>query len=465
MEHHESTEPIQRRLFGTHGIRGLVNEIITPTLAHDLGHSFGTTLGSNKTVVVARDPRNSSTSLEQALMTGLIDSGCRVRKLGMTATPVLSFTMKDSHFDGGVMITASHNPPLYNGFKFYSYDGSSISREQERIIEKTYFGKRCRSSRSEKQPVEEQITGSEDHYIESVKKRINPGLVESSDLEVVVDCGDAATSSITPRILREIGCKVFAINCKPDGSFSHRPLEPLAENLGQLIQLVKEKKASLGVAHDGDGDRSAYIDENGSYVQGDRIFALLCYHVLKDHPGGAIATPVNSSNVIVDVARMVDARVYWTPVGEPEFVAQMKRVNAEIGGEENIGVVFRDWSWGREGPFSVANVIEIIAEMKKPLSEILAMFPKYESVKTAVRFQKAKYDRLRKRALAIIERGIPQNYDQLLTMDGLKAYYGEDWLLIRPSGTESLFRVFSESRDARRCRELADAGVKAVKQC
>ena len=453
-----------RRLFGTHGIRGLVDDVINPHLALDLGYSFDVMLGPSKKVLVAHDPRTSSQALEDALVSGLLDSGCNIKRLGMTATPILSFTMRNLTVDAGVMITASHNPPQYNGIKFYASDGSSLSREDEKVLQDIYFDRRFSVVDYRQKGREEEVRGSEERYIESIKSRFDRDVIEKTNIKVVVDCGDGATSYLTPRILKEIGCKVQAINCTPDGLFVHRPLEPVAENLGQLIELVTNAGASLGVAHDGDGDRSAYIEEKGNFIQGDRIFALLCHHILKDHPRGAIVTPVNTSNVIIDAAEMVKAKVYWTPVGEPEFVATMKKTNAEIGGEENVGVVFRDWSWGREGPFSVANVIEVMAEMKKPLSEILSIFPRYESVKTLVRLTDDKYNRLRESGVGIIENKIPRGYDRLLTMDGLKAYYGDDWLLIRPSGTEPLIRIFAESRDAKRCRELANAGVEAVKE-
>jgi len=454
----------QSKLFGTHGVRVTVGDELTSELALNLGYALGTQLGEGRTVAIAYDPRTSSTLLENALTAGLLDCGCNVRRLGMTPLPVLSFGIRYLHTDAGVMITASHNPPEYNGIKFYSSDGSAFTYQQDLEVENIYMSRKFSPASYTKKGKSEIVSDLGSAYIEAVKRYLDCRLISERDFSVVLDGGGGAASYLTPKLLTALGYKTIAINCEPNGLFAERPLEPRPENLTLLMKTVKEKQASLGAAHDGDGDRSAYVDEEGNFIQGDRILALICHHVLKSHPGGTIVTPVNTSSVILDVAELVKAKVEWTAIGEPSVLERMKEKNAEIGGEENVGLMFPKWSWAREGPFAISMVLNIMAEEGRKISALLKEYPEYYSVKMNVPVPNGIFQKNKKRIMANIQKMLPDDYDNIVAIDGYKVFYGKNWLLVRSSGTEPLFRIFVEASGKKEASKLAALGRNIINE-
>jgi phosphomannomutase/phosphoglucomutase len=453
------------RLFGTHGIRGIVGKSITPELALGLGRALGTYEGKAKRVLIGHDTRTSSELLEHAFISGVLDSGCNVTKLGMIPLPTLAFALRNIRSDAGVMITASHNPPEFNGIKFYDADGSAFTSHRDSAIEDLYCQQQFTvADYANKGKLDEDREVLE-HYLASIVDRVDGRSIRERNLKIVVDAGGGAASHVTPSLLERLSCTVVKSNCEPDGLFRGRPLEPRPENLSKLQSLVKQHGADVGVAHDGDADRTAYVDENGNFIQGDRILALLCYYVLKDRPGNTIVTPLITSSVTDDAASLVKATVVRTAVGEPAVVEKMKETNALIGGEENVGLILRDWSWAREGPFAVALVLEIMAKMKQSISALLGMFPLYEMKKLDIPFvAEGDYEGQKHKVMQAIERNLPKHCLDVETVDGFKILFDDGWLSIRPSGTEFKFRVFAEARRQQRVEELASLGEQLVQQ-
>ncbi|RLI25563.1 phosphoglucosamine mutase [Candidatus Bathyarchaeota archaeon] len=448
--------------FGTFGLRGVANVDLTPQLALKIGLCMANYLGPGKTVVVGRDPRTSSAMLSMAVSSGLLSGGCNVKDVGLVTTPALSFAVKTLKADGGVMITASHNPPEWNGIKLWNGDGSGFSRTQDRVIEDML-------RRGEFRHVDwshigrlERVEGIPDMYVEGILSRVDVDTIRRRGYRVVLDCGGGSACYSSPKLLRKLGCDLKVINCRPDGFFKQRLPEPRPENLSRLMETVRSIGADLGVAHDGDADRAAFIDEKGRYVQGDRILALICLNYLRNRPKGLIVTTVITSSVIYDVAEMVGARVILTPVGEPYVVEKMKETGAEIGGEENVGLIVRDWVWSREGAYAVALVLELMAKEGRSLSELSESLPRYEQAKLNVRCDREVFPLIKHRVIELVKEMLPKDYDRLVTIDGVKAYYGRNWVLVRPSGTEPLFRVFAEAEDKTTLEELKRLGVKAT---
>lgn len=433
--------------FGTAGIRGIANRDLTPQLAIRVGLCMAGYLGPGKSIVVGRDTRVSSDMIAMAVISGLLSGGCNVEDVGVVATPTLSFAIKMLKADGGVMITASHNPSEWNGIKLWNFDGTIFTRNQDREVEELM----CKS---ENYFVPwgsigsfRRVEGIPDMYVRAILNRIDTEAVKSRNYRVVLDCGGGAACFSSPKLLRGLNCKLTTLGCEPDGLFRMRNPEPRPENLSKLIETVKFTSSDLGIAHDGDGDRTSFIDENGNYVQGDKILALICLNYLRNKPGSVIVTTVITSSVVFDVAEKIGAKVALTPVGESCVVEKMKETGAEIGGEENIGLIVRDWVWSREGIYAAALVLDIMAREKRPLSQLLSELPNYEQAKLSVKCDGNVYQLIKHDVIRIVREMLPRDYDDIVTIDGIKVYYGRSWILVRPSGTEPLFRVFVEAED------------------
>jgi len=454
----------KKRLFGTFGYRGLANKDLSPGVALSLGATLASYLGKGKTVVVAHDPRTSSEMFERALTTGLMSHGCNVKTVGLTPTPTLSFAIPYLKADAGIMISASHNPPEWNGIKFWNSDGSAFSPRQDLIIEDIYFGKKFLPASWEEIGNVEHIEKINDKYIEAIISRMNSEIIKQAGFKVVLDCGGGAASHVTPNLCKKLGFDVVYFNCIPDGFFKERPAEPRPENIGKLKELVKMHNADFGVAHDTDADRTVFVDERGNFISGDRTFALTCYYLLRNNPGSKIVANIVTSSVILDVAEKVKAEVLWSPIGEPYITEIMKDVRAKVGGEENGGTIIRDWVWAREGPYLVPLIAELMANTGKTLSELSKEFPEYAQLKINVYFPKEEYDKKKFEVLKLIEKKVSKcNYDKIVTIDGVKIFFGKEWLAIRPSGTEPLFRVITEARTEKRTKELNEQGVDIAK--
>ena len=442
------------RLFGTFGVRGVVNSELTPELAFKLGLALATHLGGEGKVAVAHDNRTSSEMFEHAVVAGLTGGGCDVLKFGITPTPVLSFGIKYFGCDAGVMITASHNPPEYNGMKFWERDGSGFERERERQIEEIVEREKWRRvgwREIGKVCAEDAISP----YVRAMLEKVSE--VESKK-KVVVDCGNATGALVVPKLLSELGYHVISMNSHLDGTYPSRKLEPIPENLGELSKAVVACGADLGIALDGDADRSVVVDEGGKFLMGDRVFALVAKHYLRGRKRPRIITPVATSSVIEDVAAELGGEVIRTRVGEPEIVGEFKRNGGDIGGEENGGVLFFDWSLCREGILTSLKFVEALEKSGLKTSEFNRTLPLYHQVKERIECP----NELKSRVLDSLAKKF-SSYEVDRT-DGLLVKFEDGWLLLRPSGTEPIFRCFAEARDEGRVGELVELGMRELKE-
>ncbi|NMG82630.1 MAG: hypothetical protein GIS02_00280, partial [Methanosarcinales archaeon] len=313
---------IDKKLFGTNGVRGIANKTMTADTSLKLGSSLGTYLhnqhddasgvvaaarphttraeitrnwhdDASGVVAVARDTRISGSMLKNAAVSGVLSAGCSVVDVGIVPIPALQYYVRD-HADAGIMITASHNPREYNGLKLIARDGTEFSREDEAKIEEIYYGKEFYFA-------DWSMTGDL-RYDTSVAERYMHGIIDAVDaerirrakLKVVVDTGCGAGSVVTPFLLQRLGCEVISLNAQLDGTFPSRNPEPTEDALYELIALVKATKADIGIAHDGDADRIALVDENGSFVDEEVLLAMVTDHILRSNKG-TVVTPVSSS--------------------------------------------------------------------------------------------------------------------------------------------------------------------------
>ena len=285
----------KKRLFGTFGVRRTANDVLTPEFATRLAACYGTQIQG--TVAVGGDTRTSTPMLMEAVKAGLLSSGCDVVDLGILPTPGVQYAVR-KYYDGGVMITASHNPPKYNGIKFLDADGIGIPDDMELEIERLYFDaepKRADFSEIGEVYINDKII---DEYVDEAISKVDAEAIRNANLKVVVDCGSGAGCYTAPYLIRKLGCDVTSLNSQPDGFFPGRDPEPIEENLQELISVVKELGADIGLAHDGDADRTICIDEKGNFVLGDKTFTLVEKQMLKENNGGTIVTTVATSQAV-----------------------------------------------------------------------------------------------------------------------------------------------------------------------
>jgi phosphomannomutase/phosphoglucomutase len=359
------------------------------------------------------------------------------------------------------MITASHNPPQYNGLKFLDEYGIGIPDEMDIAIEKLYF-----DEEPDRVPFSEigQLYHNDkiiDEYVDEAVSKVDVDAIKKANLKVVVDCGSGAGCFTAPYLIRKLGCDVTTLNSQADGFFPGRDPEPIEENLQELIHVVKELNADIGLAHDGDADRTICIDEKGNFVLGDKTFTLVEREMLKENDGGTIVTTVATSQAIYDVADEHNGEVIATAVGDLLVARKLKDEDGLFGGEENGGLIFPDFVYGRDAVMTVAKILEIVAKSKKPLSELVGELPVYYASKTKV----ACPDDEKEFVMSSIAEEIKTTTDfELDLTDGVKILKEDGWVIIRPSGTEPIFRCFAESDSQDKADEMTEWGLGLIEK-
>lgn len=439
---------VQQRLFGTNGVRGVVNEDMTIDLACDLGYSIGTYLKVGKRVAIGTDTRTSGEMLKDALSAGALSTGVDMVDLGILPTPTLQFAMK-GRYDFGVVITASHNPPKYNGIKCIAPDGTELQREEEEKIERLYFNRRFREVGWDRVGNRSYDGSAIRKYIDGVISKVDADAIRKRAPTVAIDCGNGAASVVAPYLLEELGCKVIALNANPQGTFPGRESEPSESNLQMLIAMMRTGQADLGIAYDGDADRAVFVDEKGRYHMGDRTLALVARSVTRKKKG-IVVTPVSSTMALEDVVVKNGSKVVYTPVGAPIVARTMIKLKSIFGGEENGGLLFPEHQICRDGAMASAYILEILSK-EGPIARLIDTLPRYFNYK--VKFEcpneiKGKVmDEIRSRA---------EGKGRIDEMDGMKLWTNDGWVLVRPSGTESIFRAFAEGKTLAKARSLAE---------
>jgi phosphomannomutase / phosphoglucomutase len=441
---------ISRKLFGTNGIRGLVNKELTPEMSAKVGSAIGTFFKS-KNLLVGHDARTSGPMFAESVISGLIATGCNVFFAGMASTPALQFAVKNYAFDGGVIVTASHNPPEYNGIKVIWSDGIEISHEQETEVENIYFENNARFAEWDMLGTRRELPGINEEYVEAIKKHVEVARIAEKHFHVVVDAANSVGGIGAPRLLRDLGCKVTSINANIDGTFPGRPPEPRPENLKDLALTVKALSADLGVAFDGDADRSIFVGENGEIYWGDKTFAVIEKHFLMKNPNAKIVTPVSSSTLVKDTAEAYKGDIVWTKVGSVTVSQTMKEVNAKLGGEENGGVFYGPHQAVRDGAMTTALILNIMAETGKKLSALIAEQPQYFIEKGKVECPEDKKEKMLEKLTEQVK-GL-----NVSTIDGVKIWFEDkSAILVRPSGTEPVYRLYAEAKTQERALNLVE---------
>jgi len=447
----------QQRLFGTNGVRFVPGVSQDLDFAISLGEAIGTYFGDGE-LLIGRDGRESSPALAEAAISGLMSSGRNVAESGLVPTPALQYAVRSMGFKGGVMITASHNPPQYNGLKVVGPEGVEVARLDEQRIEKIYFDRSQTRADWKSVGVARTEPSVVKNYITGILSKINSKLVSGRKFTVVVDAGNGAQCVAAPYLIDSLGCKLITLNSEVDGKFPGRGPEPTPETLKELAGTVRSTGADLGVAYDGDGDRSMFCDEEGRILWGDQTGCLIADYLLERHPGGTIVTSVSSSQAIEVVAKKRNAKVFRTRVGSVDISRTILERNAIFGFEENGGCMYAPHIPVRDGGMTTALMLECLASRGMAFSRALSYsIPRFYQAKTKIEVDRSKVDSV----MRALER---QAKGEVERIDGIKVWADErSWVLARPSGTEPLIRVFAESDSQERADLLVKKFAKVVK--
>jgi len=451
-----SPKPVGKRclgemhVFGSSGVRGVANEELTPAYVLQIAQAAGS-VWDERAVAVARDTRTSGGMLANAAASGLASVGHEVALLDELPTPALQAYCAREGVPG-VMITASHNPPAYNGVKLVGADGVELSRTTLDAIEE-------RLATSQFDTVDWDAVGQATHvdgavrdYVDAVIDAVDREAITAADLTVVVDPGHGAGCHTSPEFLRRLGCTVHTVNAQPDGHFPGRDPEPIEQNLGDLREYVRSTDAELGIAHDGDADRAVFVDETGATINGDAALAALVAATVD--PGDTVVSAVNASQRLVDVVGEADAELTLTRIGSTYLISRIRELRAEgervsVAGEGNGGIIFPDYRIARDGAYTAGKFLELVAET--PASEVAARFDDYVNVRRTVEYDD---ESEREAMLDAIEEAASEGVADLDTTDGWRLEYGDGWVLARPSGTEPAIRIYAEAHTRDRAEEL-----------
>jgi phosphomannomutase / phosphoglucomutase len=452
-----STPPVPR-LFGTDGIRRVVNAEFSPVFIAEVAAATAEFLAGEGPVLIAQDYRTTSPGIAHILAGVLAMDGIEVVELGNMPTPCLQFNVQALHARMGLMVTASHNPTDFNGIKFSGPEGLEITPDEEHTIERNVHLRQHALPRWEKAAPIRADTDGVARYLRSIVSKIDRARVAERKLRVVLDCGNGTSAATSPLLLRSLGCRLTTLNANPDGHFPGHPSEPTEANLADLRKTVVAVGADLGIAHDGDSDRIAFVDEAGRYIPGEETLGLFAREVLRRKGGGTVVTSVTSTRCVEEAVRVAGGKLVITRSGSLPVARAVLDEHAVFGGEENGGYYWPEHQDARDGPMSSAMMLDLIAETGKSLGTLLSDLPKFHVVKRNVPLPAP----VKAAVLERVRTTLGAEAERLITLDGVKAFYPDGWILIRPSGTEPICRVYAESRDPDRAKQMCERAVGLV---
>jgi len=442
------------KFFGTNGIRGIFSEDFTLEFVHDMTLALGTYFEKGP-ILIGYDGRESSPIICKIITSTLNSIGIDCKIAGLVPTPCLEYAVKSLDYSGGIMITASHNPPQYNGIKPAAKDGVEISREDELIIEDIYLNKSWITN-----PEKWGITGEEtrtiETYLDGITSHISSKLIGSKSFKVVLDLGNGAQAVTAPNFCKKVNCETILVNETIDGMFPGRGSEPTPQNLSVLSKSVIDNKANFGIAFDGDGDRSIFCDNLGNILTGDKSALILIQHILNQNPNSLVVTCLNSGSNTELLAEKYDSKVIRTKVGSVEVSRKMVSTNALIGFEENGGFMFGKHNQVRDGCMSLALMLDFLATSDNSLSSEISKLPLSFTTKDKLKCSSDD-------AVKVIS-SLKEEFPNSDVSDGIKITIdSKSWVMIRSSGTEPIIRIYTESENEEKLEALMIEFLQKVK--
>lgn len=443
---------IDPAIFGMYDIRGVYGKQLSKEVIGKLGKAIGTFFNENKVnkVVIGRDNRLSGPAIKKILIKGLVSTGIDVIDADVLMTPMIYFSWEALNANGTIMITASHNPPNYNGFK--------ISLNKQSIYGKQYQKIRL-IAESEKFSKGKGLLTKYDlwpEYLEAITKDIRL----RKKIKVVVDCGNGTAGPFVLQFFKRLNCEAIGLYTESDGSFpNHPPYPQKIEYYKELVSQVKQKKADVGIALDGDGDRVSFFNEKGEFIENDILTILFIRKILKKHPGASIVMNISTSLAVIDEAEKCGGKLILWKTGYPFITSKMKEIGAIFGGEISGHFFFADRYYGFDDAFyATARLLEILASSEKPLSKLFTNIPRFFStpefrVKAPEGPKRNKFTIIKKIAEEVKKEFLEA---KILDFDGVRFNFPEGWGLIRASNTQSMLTGRAEARTKEKLEEIKD---------
>lgn len=443
-----------QHMFRAYDIRGVYGKDLTAEIAETIAKGFGTYIGKNKNLAVGRDIRIGSTELKNAVVQGLISTGCNVIDFGVVTTPLMYFGIAHQKKDGGIMVTASHNPAQWNGLKLCREkgiivgEGSGIEKIKETISKRSF----TEAAKKGKVEINEGIINEYDRFI--LKKiRIE------RELKVILDTGNSVPGLVAPRLFKEMDCDIEVLNERLDGTFPSRAPEPNEESLQQLISTVKKKKVDFGVGYDADGDRAVFVDNKGRMLTGD-FTSIIFAQALISKPQQKVVYDVSCSSAIEEAIREKGGVPVVERVGRPFMMDRVLEEKAIFGGERSGHFYFPDIYGLDDGTFSSLKMAEILSRTDLSLAELVDKIPKYFDRMENVPFP----DEYKFKVVKSLKTKFADKGFRILDIDGVRAQDNQGWVLMRPSNTEPLIRIFAEGKTKTKLDQLLDLAKSLLKQ-
>ncbi len=442
------------------GLRGLIGQSLTEDVAERYSAAYGswlvTTTGNRAPhVVLGRDSRPSGEQFEQAISRGLLSTGCHVTTVGILSTPGVAVMVEHLRADGGMVITASHNPGQWNGIKALRHDGVAPPPDQaQQIIDRFHRNDVIRVDPSQRATVQSDDTAVKVH-VDLVLEQVDAALIRKHAPAIVLESVHGAGGPETALMLEQLSVPTTHLFAEPTGQFPHSP-EPTAENLTGLCDAVTQHHAAIGFAQDPDADRLAIVDETGRYI-GEEYTLVLCAMALlasADQPASVVAN-LSSSRMLDDVAKAAGGEVHRSAVGEANVANKMRQVNAIIGGEGNGGVIWPAVGYVRDSLVGIALVLQLMARTGKSVSELVAQIPAYTIIKQKTPIEEG----MAAQAVAKLEEHYRNETIDL--QDGIRIDIENMWAHVRASNTEPIMRIIAEAPNEQAAQSLIDQ-VRAV---
>jgi len=444
---------LRKRLFGTSGIRGVVNQDLSPDFCRQVSLAIGTTLPPASTVCIATDTRVSRELIKEAVTAGLLSCGINVVDLGILPTPALALLTRESGFAAGVMVTASHNPPEFNGIKLFTENALGYSRAQELEIEEVYFEQKFRQG---KRGTLEQAQDMKQRFLSFIKSKFPlPGF--NHRLKVVVDPGNGAASNFASYILAQMGLDVIPVNDEPDGLFPGRSPEPKEDTLQGTINFLRQHNADLAICFDGDADRVVFCDKEG-FLGFNEPIAFISRLAVKRTGKKKIATTVETGSLLDLAVKDLGAEVARGRVGDVAVAHLAQELNAALGVEQ-VGVyIIPEAGYYPDSIFASLILLSQLSdagEIRQFFRGIPRLFFKKANVPCPNELKESVMAQVKEKAHLLVP-------NEVNTLDGLRLEFPDSWMLIRASGTEPVIRVISESTSQAQTDELVNKGKELV---
>ena len=434
---------------GITGVRGIVGETFTPELAVEFAESFGTYLDRGR-ILVCRDTRPSGAMIRSAVLAGLLAAGCEVVDLGICPTPSMQLAVKWLKADGGIAITAGHNPWQWNALKFVRADGLYLNATQgEELLDIFHQGEYAKAGWDTIKQVVQTADPIAEH-IKLLQENFTTEAIREKKLTVAVDCCNGACSFLSPKWLTQLGCEVLAVNDNPNAPFPHAP-EPKPETMAQLCAVVKAGRAAIGFAHDADGERLGIVTDLGEPLSEEMTLAIAAEIRLRKR-SGVIVTNVSTSGAIDMIAARHGSSVVRTPVGQAYISEGLIEHNGVLGGEGSGGITVPEVHLTHDSAAAIGLILEHLAQTGERISELVGGLPQLTTLKHNIVVEPHRlYSVLQEFRAAMEQEGL-----EVDSTDGIKVTLSSGWIHVRASNTESMIRIIVEAAEKSAAQELLD---------